>query len=330
MVLLDLPSEILHTICNLCEPAKIRALRLTCHRLNEVASELLVPHVSTSFHRGGLAGVWTVAKFLQAIRRGVKSLTFYLDALQPFGDSLAEWDNLKRASFRIDAPDVSIRLEKEYPGYGPLPLMEEARQRLAEYDYLSRLPLDRCGQEDKKDLMESFRHCRFLLEDQQAMIQEDYIREFMKELFEGCPNLTTVAFSCRSGSGVRDVTIDETFQRGLYIPDGPAKESSNAMQQTLLAAHDASRDIKILFVEEMDQAQFPFDDAAGISVFSQFLSTVEKLEWHFGKQLVHGGGPHYNAAVDDPNFERAIQGQAESELIRLIEAIKPLRTLVLA
>ncbi|KAF7189639.1 hypothetical protein HII31_09083 [Pseudocercospora fuligena] len=332
--LLQLPTELLHYIFSLVPPADIQALRLTCCLLKDVAQDLLLPTLTTFLHRPGIERLLRVASLSKEIRAGVKTLNFHIDALQEC-DDWDEWNYRRRIAFNHSRLHIESRLKlaAEDSWAGP-PLTEEAQQALAEYqtrnlelDHYERLLPNGDWPPLAGHYAISQRHC----EDQKLLIEESYVRTSMAALFRACPNLTALHFLTRAGSGVKHTARDAYFQQGLYAPVGlDDNYSSAAVEQTLMAAHDTTRTIREMRLEEVFY-YYLTDAVDGLEPSEELLQAFNKLENLVWKLNDEPASHTLNFCPETEIYvtRDRIQSLAEGDFLVLMKAATNLKTLAL-
>lgn len=258
MSLLDLPAELLDAICQQCQVADIRNLRLCCQALRSVATDHFLKDISIYYTMDSLRKCIDIASDHPELAQNVQSVWFQADRLELL-DSFEAWNKARQEEFG--------NVLEEYANIPP----ESPAKR---------------GTFDKAALQARYQIYRRLLSEQDKIDQGPVLAKSLTKFFQASPNLSEIWFTlAQAFTTRRNKTEDNlTFRPGLICPFGDFRsdhhDGMHALTELLTAVYNSKRHIHTLVVAEVSHFFLRTPVSGPIP---HVMSNLRRLEFHIAQ-----------------------------------------------
>ncbi|KAF2211742.1 hypothetical protein CERZMDRAFT_98175 [Cercospora zeae-maydis SCOH1-5] len=319
----ELPAELIGLICENCSMKQIKALRLTCQSLRNVADGYLFPRIVTVMTRDSMDTARLIAENSRFCK-GPTALGFQGDRLRPL-----EFESWK-AKVAKESRSEAQRAKEEHLELSRRISMGQARSlephEEARWQFLESIADARFRPHySDSELRDRFNHYHNLALEGTQIITDGTVQRCMQTAFEKCPRLRALDFTLANEIFRQTHRGMETFRRGLVIPFGdmdPYQEGLKAMIAIILAAADAQFSPQTL---RMGRVTSHLVNRADLSeAMPQFLANVENLEWFLS-------GPHFDNVpmINSSETRKFMTNFREGHFLKFMESTVNLRTLVI-
>ncbi|CAK1357528.1 hypothetical protein CB0940_07742 [Cercospora beticola] len=330
MSFVELPTELIEMICVRCSLDEIKALRLTCHSLRNVADDYLFPEIVTVMTIDSMKAAWQIAQHPKFCKQP-RLLYFQGDTSEPL--KFEEWRAKLESQIEVDA-HITKADRKHLQELGEIS-MRRGRERQIDPNLEARekalIQLIRANADAQPkpsysaaQLQNHFEYYSELAYEGVQIVEDGVIQRCMQEVFEKCSNIRAFDFTTANALRVHTHRENKQFRKGLITPFGDydrCGEGLEAMGEIVLAAEKAGYSPQTL---RLGSVSFHIARHLEFSkAMSRFMANVETLHWIVSTPYLEDD----DLGVDSEEFAEIMLGFSEGYFIMLMESAGNLRSL---
>ncbi|PPJ61244.1 hypothetical protein CBER1_06712 [Cercospora berteroae] len=324
----ELPVELREMICVHCDLFQIKALRLTCHSLRNVADDYLFAEIVTVMTIDSMEAARNVADHPK-FRTQPRTLWFQGDRLRQL--EFYEWKSKLASHIDFKAQTAKINM-KHVEELGEIlteqerqaevnPELEARRKVLLE---LIRLTADAqpTPSYSETQLRDHFNHYSSLADEGVQIASDGTIQRCMKAVFEKCTNIRAIDFTIANALRVHTHKENRTFLKGILTPFGDFaqdREGLDAMVAIVLAAADAGFSPHTLRLGCVTFHLVNHPDL--FEAMPRFLARVENLNWSLSTPYLDEDCDDF----DEAEISNIMEGFMDGHFVEFIKSATNLR-----
>lgn len=325
----ELPAELIDMICSNCSVLQIKALRLTCQSLRNVADDYLFPEIMTLMTKDSMEAARRVAEHPKFCKQPT---TLWVQGDR--GEPLDFEDWKAKVARQIEFQAFSAEANgKHFEELGRISMKEDRefeldpdhqgrREALMELIQTTADAQPRPSYSETQ-LQEHFDHYSNLVREGTQIVTDGTIRRCMQTVFKKCTNISALYFTMANAIIPHIHKENETFQKGLITPFGDKdlyQDGIETMVAIIIAAADARFSPRSLRLGSVTYHLVSHPEI--YEALPPFLGGVEDLQWMLATPWLDGGDE-----VSMRELGKIVTGFRQGHFLRFMQSTTSLRSL---